>query len=211
MQTYLAKYKTDIFNEPLSNIDKQLLNTIIMEKSNFLKTLSSQADLAKITKTRSTIDNITIYLIPFKNSANRMLLLKGLDNNGSFVLTSEYLLDREVQNEKKGRIMITSSTKEKLLVSYNDGGKAYQNLTPQKTTTSVNGKVSYKAIDDCEGNHGGVNFCQRESGESFSACYKAEVDEFCDAVVSCAALLYWQVQALIIASCNCSATLCPEN
>lgn len=28
--------------------------------------------------------------------------------------------------------------------------------------------------------HGGQGFCQRMKGESFSTCYKAEADEFCD-------------------------------
>lgn len=66
-----------------------------------------------------------------------------------------------------------------------------------------------QVVDDCYGNHGGTGFCQREPGESTSVCYKAEVDEFCDDLLGCEGLLYWQVHALILASCSCSATLCP--
>ena len=64
-------------------------------------------------------------------------------------------------------------------------------------------------MKDCMGNHGGTGFCQRQPGERFSSCYKAEKDEFCDSFVSCLAVdLLPPVMLLIAAACSCNATPC---
>lgn len=58
-----------------------------------------------------------------------------------------------------------------------------------------------------EAYHGGTGFCQRESGETFSKCFKAESDEFCDSFISCIALATQPTVSIVIAiacSCNCN-------
>jgi hypothetical protein len=65
-------------------------------------------------------------------------------------------------------------------------------------------------IDDCEGRHGGEGFCQREKGESFQACYNAEMDEFCDSFASCIAATVTPFPAILIGiACSCMARVCP--
>lgn len=58
--------------------------------------------------------------------------------------------------------------------------------------------------------HGGTGFCQRETGEAFSSCFKAETDEFCDSFISCVALATQPSVSIVIAlacscSCNCKS------
>jgi hypothetical protein len=59
--------------------------------------------------------------------------------------------------------------------------------------------------------HGGTGFCQRESGEAFSTCFKAETNEFCDSFISCLALATQPSVSIVIAlacscSCNCKSS-----
>jgi hypothetical protein len=59
--------------------------------------------------------------------------------------------------------------------------------------------------------HGGTGFCQRETGEAFSTCFKAEADEFCDSFISCIALATQPSVSIVIAlacscSCNCKSS-----
>ena len=62
--------------------------------------------------------------------------------------------------------------------------------------------TSRTAVDD----HGGNGFCQREAGESFSTCFKAETDEFCDSFISCIALATQPAVSIVIAlACSCHA------
>jgi hypothetical protein len=58
--------------------------------------------------------------------------------------------------------------------------------------------------------HGGTGFCQRETGEAFSTCFKAETDEFCTSFISCLALATQPSVSIVIAlacscSCNCKS------
>ncbi len=67
-------------------------------------------------------------------------------------------------------------------------------------------------VKDCEGRHGGTGFCQREAGETFGACHRAEVDEFTDSFIAWA---YYQVNqkvvdAMIAIACGCSAVECKK-
>lgn len=63
---------------------------------------------------------------------------------------------------------------------------------PTNLQNLQNGNVASRAI-----------LCQREEGETTSACYKREVEEFCDGFIGCVALTQVSVHVLILALCTC--------
>jgi hypothetical protein len=119
-----------------------------------------------------------VYVAKFKGDPDR------------FYFTSEkgdFLYSRKVIDEKNATVEI-SNGHEVVTVNIKDGLK----------------NVTSRTMD---WDHGGNNFCQRETGETFSTCFKAESDEFCDSFISCIALATQPTVAMVIAvacSCDCN-------
>lgn len=144
-------------------------------------------------------------MFSFENNEDKYFSIKGYFTKKSFVVTNEFFFGRKIKDKNNGQILIT-----------NNGDATIINV--------VNGVQTYSAIEsdsqhfqnlqmnDCAGNHGGTGFCQRQAGERFADCYKAEKDEFCDGFWSCIAVdTQPQVMLLIAAACGCSATPCSGN
>ena len=124
-----------------------------------------------------TDKGVTVHLASFKNDPDRFY---ATSENGDF------LYSRKIIDEQNATVEI-SNGHEVVTIQIKDGQK----------------NVSSRSMD---WDHGGTGFCQRENGESFSNCFKAESDEFCDSFISCIALATQPSVAMVIAvacSCDC--------
>jgi hypothetical protein len=118
------------------------------------------------------------------------------------VITNDFLYGRKLKDKENGQIIITNNN-DATLINIVNGVQTYSPIESQS--------IEFKALQmkDCEGNHGGTGFCQRQAGERFSDCYKSEKDEFCDGFWSCIAVdTQPQVMLLIAAACSCGASPC---
>jgi hypothetical protein len=147
-------------------------------------------------------ENITIAMFYFKNNIEKLFSIKGYFLDNEFIITNDFLFERILKDKQNGQIIITNNDNATLIKLVN--GK-------QIFSTIIRDSIKFKTqlITDCEGNHGGTGFCQRQSGEKFGDCYRAEKDEFCDSFIAClAAETQPQVMLMIAASCGCSAKAC---
>ena len=124
---------------------------------------------------------VTIYVAKFRENPDRFYFTS---QNGDFLYT------RNIIDEKNATVEI-SNGHETVTVNLADGKKNIATRT-------------------ADWDHGGTGFCQRETGESFSACFKAESDEFCDSFISCIAMATQPTVAMVIAAacsckCNCKS------
>ena len=205
VEKVVEKYNLKEFYEKTQEKEQILIINLLKSSSSFYKEVSSELDIQSTRKTSRNDDNIVIYSIPFKGNTERMLVLKNQIIGDVQVKIAEFLLDRTLESDEVGFIRTKTNKNEVFLTNFNSGFKEIKNIN------SKNDSGTIKTFStDCAGNHGGTGFCQREPNEKISDCYKAEVDEFCSDFASCAGLLYWQVHILILGSCSCSATQCPN-
>lgn len=120
---------------------------------------------------------ITIHMAPFRNNPDRIYATSE---------KGDVLFSRHHRGDNKAIVEIQKGS-EIVTLTIDDGQKLITSRT---------------AVDD----HGGNGFCQREAGESFSTCFKAETDEFCDSFISCIALATQPAVSIVIAlACSCHA------
>ena len=148
------------------------------------------------------VDGFAVVMFQFEETPEKLFSIKGYFKFNKFIITNDYLFERKIWNKNNGKIIISNKNEEVVINIFNGN----QNILSPVTQSSEN--ISIQMID-CAGNHGGTGFCQRQIGEKFSDCYKAEKDEFCDGFWSCIAVdTQPQVMLLIAAACSCSATPC---
>ncbi|MCM5527883.1 hypothetical protein [Parasegetibacter sp. NRK P23] len=149
-------------------------------------------------------EGITVAMMRFEETPEKYYAVKGYFSKGAFQITNEFLFGRKITDQNSGQIVITNNS-DAILIDVENGIQFFTQLGYND--------AEYRIIQvkDCQGNHGGTGFCQREPGESFSNCYKAEKDEFCDGFWSCLAVdTQPQVMLLIAAACGCNATQCSK-
>jgi hypothetical protein len=148
-------------------------------------------------------DSMVLVIFRFKNDSNKFFAIKGSLSKSRFTIDNEYLYGREMINSNNVRIILTNND-EAIEISYSNGVRTTNGIDFAEATFNL------IQVSDCHGNHGGIGFCPREPGESFSACYNAETAEFCESFISCIALHTNPTVAILIASaCSCSARQCP--
>jgi hypothetical protein len=136
-----------------------------------------QLDLSHI-ETTTGKEGVLIYMAKFKGNPDRIY---ATSEKGDVLFT------RHILDEKNATVEIQKGN-EVATINIRDGQKRISGRT---------------AILD----HGGNGFCQRERGESFSTCFKAETDEFCDSFISCIALATQPTVSIVIAiACSCNAS-----
>lgn len=132
------------------------------------------------------VQDVKIYMARFKSNPNRIYAVSSKGD--------EMLYYGKMNDQANGEMAVLKGNDAVLI-------------------TVLSGKTTIRGIGKDEwaqrfvlADHGGRpgEFCQREPGESFSTCYKAEADEFCDSFISCIAVnTQPQVVLLIAASCSC--------
>lgn len=134
-------------------------------------------DLSHI-ETTTGKEGVLIYMAKFKGNPDRIY---ATSEKGDVLFT------RHITDEKNATVEIQKGN-EIAVINIKDGEK----------------RISSRTADLY---HGGSGFCQREAGESFSTCFKAETDEFCDSFISCIALATQPTVSIVIAiACSCNAS-----
>ncbi|MBA4140362.1 MAG: hypothetical protein H0X70_07625 [Segetibacter sp.] len=148
-------------------------------------TLKHYLDVTKIEQVVGA-ENVRIYMARFKDNPNKIYAVSSLGN--------EILYSGNMRDEKNGSIGLMKDG-EAIVIEFDDGNKVIKDIT--------NDQFQNKYATEF---HGGDGFCQREAGESFGTCYRAESDEFCDSFISCVALATQASVAILLAiACSCNA------
>jgi hypothetical protein len=147
--------------------------------------IKDSIDVAHVTMITG-VDNVRIYMSKFKSNPNRIYAVTSLGD--------EIMYAGVMQNDMNGRMAVLKEG-EAVLITVKDGVTEITGLDPKEWTYYFTTQF-----------HGGSGFCQRMAGESFSTCYKAEADEFCDSFISCIAVSTQPIVAIAIAAaCSCKA------
>jgi hypothetical protein len=197
-------YGLTTFNGEPNQAQREMIFSALTNSTGVYQKVSSKILKNSIRLFENKNEGITIAMMRFEDSPEKYYSVKGTFVKGTFQIASEFLFGRKVVDKNNGQIIITNNN-EATMINIENGVQTYSQLGYNE--------AEYRIIQvtDCHGNHGGTGFCQREAGESFSTCYKAEKDEFCDGFWSCIAVdTQPQVMLLIAAACGCSATQCPR-
>ncbi|MBX9783111.1 MAG: hypothetical protein K2X48_07445 [Chitinophagaceae bacterium] len=195
-------YGLSSFNVEPNQEQRDMIFSALTKSTGVYQKVSSKILENSIRIFENKNEGITIAMMRFEESPEKYYSVKGSFIKGVFQINSEFLFGRKVFDKNNGQIIVTNNN-EAALINIENGIQSYSQLGYNE--------AEYRIIQvtDCHGNHGGTGFCQREPGESFSACYKAEKDEFCDGFWSCIAVdTQPQVMLLIAAACGCNATQC---
>ena len=180
-----------------SSIMSALKGTASLSQENFLKIEKSSIRLYE-----NKSEGITIAIMQFGDSPDKLCSLKGTFSKGRFQIINEFFFARKMVDKDNGQIIITNND-DATFINVVGGVETYLRLNRKEADYRI------FQTNDCQGRHGGTGFCQREQGESFSDCYKAEKDEFCDGFWSCIAIdTQPQVMLLVAGACSCSASQC---
>lgn len=194
-------YNFSSFDEEPSQQEKIII-TEALSISHKYKNVLSKININSLKIYENKDENITVAIFNFENSSEKLFSLKGYFLNNKFIITNDFLFERKIEDKENGQIIITNNN-DAVIIKIDNGIQSYSTIESQS--------LDFMAlqINDCMGNHGGTGFCQRQAGEKFSDCYKAEKDEFCDSFWSCIAVdTQPQVMLLIAAACGCGATPC---
>lgn len=132
------------------------------------------------------IENVKIYMAKFKSNSNRIYAVSSFGQ--------EVFYAAMMQDEQNGKMAVLKNGSA-VLISVKKGVTQISDLDRKQW--------SYYFTTEY---HGGPGFCQRMPGESFSTCYKAEADEFCDSFISCIAVNTQPIVVITIAiACTCKA------
>lgn len=133
------------------------------------------------------LQNVKIYMAKFRSDPNRIY---AVNSKGSEILYVGMMRD-----DLNGEMAVYKSG-EAVLISVKNGIGIISNLDSKQWGYFFTKKQ-----------HGGETgeFCQREPGETFSQCYNAEKDEFCDSFISCLAADTQPIVIITIAAaCSCT-------
>ena len=194
----------DIINiDQRKDLKNELINSLNV-KSEYYKRYTNLLDTTNIIMFANSDENNYIAFFYFKNKTKTFLAVKGFLLDNKFLLDKELLYSEKFLNKSNYEIFIVNRDEGILIKHYN----GFENIESIESVEKI-----YKIIqvNDCQGNHGGTGFCQREAGETFANCYRAESDEFCTDFFSCMALEYHPgIKLLIALSCQCGAAECVQ-
>jgi hypothetical protein len=197
-------YGLSNFNVEPSQSQSDQIFTALSSSTGVFQKISSKIQKNSIRLFENNNEGISIAMMRFEESPEKYYSVKGYFAKGAFHITNEFLFGRKAIDKNNGQIILTNND-DALVLNVKQGVQSYTQLGYKEAEYSI------IQVTDCQGHHGGTGFCQREPGESFSNCYKAEKDEFCDGFWSCIAVdTQPQVMLLIAAACGCSATQCPR-
>jgi hypothetical protein len=147
--------------------------------------LKSRLDVSLMKKTAMP-GNVVIFMVPFRNDPSRIYAVCS---------RGEVLYSGRMRDAANGSIGILKNG-EALRIDFVNGAWSVHDM----------GAKQYRLYFAQKKLHGGKGFCQRQQGERFSDCFKAESDEFCDSFISCVALATQPTVAIVVAlSCTCDA------
>lgn len=141
----------------------------------------------------------------FSDDTTRSYSIYGYITQNKFVVSGEILNAKTQNNDGSYSKFVVKNNEAFEVTVQKDGKRVYHDLS----SFSIE-KWEFLQTKDCEGNHGGSGFCQREKGESFGTCHAAEVAEFSDDFLGWAFYKVNEsiVDAVIAASCLCTAKGC---
>ena len=143
-----------------------------------------QLDLTKITQVTGA-ENVQILTAPFKDDPNKVYGINTLGN--------EIFYTAQKDDEKNGSITLIKND-DALLIEFVDGNRTIRDMKQPEYEQRLVSAF-----------HGGPGFCQRQKGESFGTCFRAESDEFCDSFISCIALNTQPTVLILIGlACSCN-------
>lgn len=193
-----------MFDKTATEVEKIEIVASTKINSTYFGKLSNKINQSNIKLFTNTSENITIAIFRFLDDPNKLFGVKGYFLNGKFNFMKEILVGKKLQSVSNGEAVILNGHEGLIIKSVN----GIDEISP---INEEQGRLKIIQVDDCLGNHGGTGFCQREAGESFSSCYKAEKDEFCDGFFSCIAVdTQVPVMLLIAGACSCSASECKK-
>lgn len=148
--------------------------------------LNQYLDVTRIEQVTGA-ENVIIYMAKFKDDPNKIYAVN--------TIGSELLYAGKMQDEKNGTIGVAKNG-EAIAIEIKNGVQSIKDINSNEFTSRF-----------AKAYHGGIGFCQREAGETFSECFAAESNEFCDSFVSCVALATQPSVAIIIGlACSCNAS-----
>ncbi len=199
-----STYGITSFNSIPTKEESNKISISINENGKTFNRLKHQIDISTMKLFVNKNEGITIATMRFHSTPEKVYSVKGQFVKGRFILNTELLFGRQLVDKNNAQIRIIKDN-EAILVSVKNG---IETIT---STSGEEAEYNFLQVKDCNGNHGGTGTCQREPGESFATCYKAEKDEMCDGFFSCLAVdLYPPVMILIALACECQATQCPQ-
>jgi hypothetical protein len=172
----------------------------LLKQSVLLNKYITEIDKAQVTVFKFS-DSGKLITIGFRQHKKLLGVWISDSNSSSPVIVNEQLIDASNYSFETQSGSITFESEDQSRDISIARGIVIVNDAPSKTNEVL--------VKDCEGRHGGEGFCQREGGESFSTCYKAESDEFCDGFVGCISMISPLVQLVIASSCSCASQGCP--
>ena len=172
-----------ITTSPVAADARRLLD-LAKGKQMFLK-VHEDLDMKTATTLQGS-DNVTIFMVKFKDNPNRVYAINTLGN--------ELIYSSMMQDDKNGSIGLMKDG-EAIIVEFTNGSRTVKDISNEQFGMRYVGKF-----------HGGNGFCQRERGESFGSCFQAESNEFCNSFISCVALATRPEVAVVIGlACSCNA------
>jgi hypothetical protein len=196
-------YGLNVFDIEATTEQKSIIIGSLQDSKYLYGKLKKRIDESSIRLFINSSENNVISVFRFLNDNNRYYAVKGSFSKNEFYPANEYLYGRTIEDSNNGQIVLINN-QEALEINFVNGKHSINNLGKE------NAEFKIIQANDCQGNHGGTGFCQREPGESFGSCYNAESDEFCDSFISCIALnTNPTVPILLATACSCTATLCP--
>lgn len=168
----------------LTPIETQSKDMVAVAGAMFQK-FKDSLDLAHVTMIYG-VENVKIYMAKFTNNPNRIYAVSSLGDEVMYV--------GMMQDGRNGRMAVMKKG-EAVLITVKDGVTEINDLDRKQWNYYFTTQY-----------HGGPGFCQRMKEESFSTCYKAEADEFCDSFISCIAVNTQPIVVIVIAvACSCDA------
>lgn len=150
--------------------------------------LKDKLDLSRVQKIKG-VEGALVYMVRYKEDDRKMY---AASSGGNELLYANRMID-----DNNGDIELTRNG-ESISIHFADGKETIEDLTLDTTLVLDTTLLIYS--------HGGTRFCQRQKGETFGACFKAEADEFCDSFVSCVALATQPAVSIVIGlACSCYA------
>ena len=197
--------------KPLVNSDKtSALDGIVSSVKQggvYYSSVIAKLDMSSVKVFFNEAEGKYIAFFSFQNDTTKTYSVYGYNLANKYVTEGEVLTAKEINSDGSYTKFVVKNQDAFKVTANNNTKPIYQELNVVPTD-----KWEIILTTDCQGRHGGTGFCQREPGESFGACHRAEVDEFTDDFVG---WLFYKVNekvvdAMIAAACACDAIQCPK-
>jgi hypothetical protein len=196
-------FHLSIFDKKATTNDVEQIVSSLQKSGNLYRKIAQLIDFENVRLFIDSDRNKTTAIFKFKETDDKYYSVNGSFNKTGFYLEDELLYGRDKITDENGSVYIIKNN-EAIEINYQNGSRSINEVNTSKAEFQI------IQATDCQGNHGGTGFCQREAGESYGACYNAETAEFCDSFVSCVALATNPtISVLIGLACSCSARPCP--